>query len=221
MDSVAPAGDDLRVERTIRFKNRVLYDAIHSRWNSVSDAADEIGVHLQNLYALLSLRENPYYAKRYKASGPRPVAIRIAQVIGLPVSELFPPDLYSQAGHLLPRTDVLVASSCDLLPLLAASRELTDGGIGDVEDGLAASEKREAIRAALFNLTPRMQKIIELRFGLNGCEPETLEDISQRFDVGKERIRQIEARALRELRNPAVSLPLRMALDGQKRGKRK
>jgi RNA polymerase primary sigma factor len=59
-----------------------------------------------------------------------------------------------------------------------------------------------AIRIALADLSPRERKIITLRFGLDGSEDCTLEQLGEMFDVTRERIRQIESKALRRLRHP-------------------
>jgi len=52
------------------------------------------------------------------------------------------------------------------------------------------------------SLTPREQKVIRLRYGLDDGRPRTLEEVGHLFEVTRERIRQIEAKALRKLRNP-------------------
>ena len=61
----------------------------------------------------------------------------------------------------------------------------------------------EEIHKALETLKPREQETIELRFGLNGGEPHTLEEVGNIFGVTRERIRQIEAKAIRKLRHPS------------------
>jgi RNA polymerase primary sigma factor len=83
--------------------------------------------------------------------------------------------------------------------------------LGDfLEDDRAASpleecserELAKATRSLLSSLQPREEKILRLRFGLDGQPAETLEKIGRTFNVSKERIRQIEKKALRKLRNP-------------------
>ena len=64
----------------------------------------------------------------------------------------------------------------------------------------------------LRTLTPREEKIIKMRFGLEDGSEHTLEEVGQSFAVTRERIRQIEAKALRKLRHPSRSLKLRSFL---------
>ena len=65
----------------------------------------------------------------------------------------------------------------------------------------------------LQSLTPREEKVLRLRFGLEDGRPRTLEEVGKEFNVTRERIRQIEAKALRKLRHPSRSKKLRDFLD--------
>lgn len=67
---------------------------------------------------------------------------------------------------------------------------------------------REQILSVIETLTPREQKVIRLRYGLDDSHPRTLEEVGKEFNVTRERIRQIEAKALRKLRNPSRSKKL-------------
>ncbi len=62
---------------------------------------------------------------------------------------------------------------------------------------------REEIDAVLQTLTPREEKVIRLRYGLDDNRARTLEEVGKAFNVTRERIRQIEAKAIRRLRNPS------------------
>lgn len=68
---------------------------------------------------------------------------------------------------------------------------------------------RETIEEVLSELTPRQSHILRLRFGLGGGEPHTLEEIANKFDLSRERIRQLEKEALRRLRHPRLAHSLR------------
>ncbi len=72
---------------------------------------------------------------------------------------------------------------------------------------------REQLGDVLNTLTPREEKVLRLRFGLEDGRPRTLEEVGKEFNVTRERIRQIEAKALRKLRHPSRSKKLRDFLD--------
>lgn len=81
------------------------------------------------------------------------------------------------------------------------------------EDGTAQKLLREQLLAVLDTLTPREQKVIRLRYGLDDSHSRTLEEVGREFNVTRERIRQIEAKALRKLRNPSRSKKLTDFID--------
>ncbi|WP_122721271.1 sigma-70 family RNA polymerase sigma factor, partial [Pseudomonas viridiflava] len=71
----------------------------------------------------------------------------------------------------------------------------------------------ETVRDVLAGLTPREAKVLRMRFGIAMNTDHTLEEVGKQFDVTRERIRQIEAKALRKLRHPSRSEQLRLFLD--------
>ena len=100
--------------------------------------------------------------------------------------------------------------------------EEEDSHLGDFipdEDALAPADAasqlllKEALNSVLKTLTPREAKVLTLRFGLEDGHPKTLEEVGAEFNVTRERIRQIEAKALRKLRHPQRSKKLRDFLD--------
>jgi len=74
---------------------------------------------------------------------------------------------------------------------------------------------RESTQTVLSGLTAREAKVLRMRFGINMNTDHTLEEVGKQFDVTRERIRQIEAKALRKLRHPSRSEQLRCFLDGE------
>ena len=101
--------------------------------------------------------------------------------------------------------------------------EEEDNHIGDfLEDKSQASPSEsvmtgslsEQTRKALATLTPREEKVLRMRFGIAERSDHTLEEVGQNFDVTRERIRQIEAKALRKLRHPSRSKKLRAFIEG-------
>ena len=100
--------------------------------------------------------------------------------------------------------------------------EEEDSHLGDFipdDDAQAPSEAaaysllREQIEQVLCTLTDRERRVLKLRFGLDDGRPRTLEEVGKEFDVTRERIRQIEAKALRKLRGPKKSNKLKDYLD--------
>ena len=80
-------------------------------------------------------------------------------------------------------------------------------------EAAAYSLLKEQIEDVLGSLNDREQKVLKLRFGLEDGRARTLEEVGKEFDVTRERIRQIEAKALRKLRHPSRSKKLRDYLD--------
>jgi RNA polymerase primary sigma factor len=80
-------------------------------------------------------------------------------------------------------------------------------------DAVIQSNLRETTTRTLASLTPREERIIRMRFGIGMNKDHTLEEVGQRFSVTRERIRQIEAKALRKLKHPSRSRILRSFLD--------
>ena len=72
---------------------------------------------------------------------------------------------------------------------------------------------REQLEEVLKTLTPREEEVLRMRFGLIDGKPHTLEEVGKEFDVTRERIRQIESKALRKLRHPSRSKKLRDFLN--------
>jgi RNA polymerase primary sigma factor len=82
-------------------------------------------------------------------------------------------------------------------------------------DAALYASLREATKEVLESLTPREAKVLRMRFGIEMNTDHTLEEVGKQFDVTRERIRQIEAKALRKLRHPSRSERLRSFLDNE------
>ncbi|MDQ1373691.1 MAG: polymerase primary sigma factor [Actinomycetota bacterium] len=103
------------------------------------------------------------------------------------------------------------------------SELLEDHGATVPFDAAAAALQGDDLRAALCSLSERERSVLEMRFGLAGTTPLTLEEIGREFHLTRERIRQIEAKALARLRHPATPSNRRqlMALEGTRRERRR
>jgi RNA polymerase primary sigma factor len=92
---------------------------------------------------------------------------------------------------------------------------IEDRGIVSPADAVINLNLKEQTDAVLKTLTPREEKVIKMRFGVGDGSEHTLEEVGQNFAVTRERIRQIEAKALRKLRHPSRSRKLRAFLEGR------
>ncbi len=90
---------------------------------------------------------------------------------------------------------------------------LIDRGVVSPSEAVINLNLREQTAQVLKTLTPREEKIVRMRFGLEDGSEHTLEEVGQNFAVTRERIRQIEAKALRKLRHPSRSYRLRAFLE--------
>ena len=90
---------------------------------------------------------------------------------------------------------------------------IQDDNVPVPAEAAAATLLKEQLDEVLDTLTEREQKVLRLRFGMNDGRARTLEEVGKEFDVTRERIRQIEAKALRKLRHPSRSRKLRDYLD--------
>jgi RNA polymerase primary sigma factor len=92
---------------------------------------------------------------------------------------------------------------------------IEDSGVVSPVDSATVEGLREATQNMLGGLTSREAKVLRMRFGIDMNTDHTLEEVGKQFDVTRERIRQIEAKALRKLRHPSRSEQLRSFLDNE------
>ena len=90
---------------------------------------------------------------------------------------------------------------------------IEDVNMSSPDDTATETGLRESVHNILAGLTPREAKVLRMRFGIDMNTDHTLEEVGKQFDVTRERIRQIEAKALRKLRHPSRSEQLRSFLD--------
>ena len=90
---------------------------------------------------------------------------------------------------------------------------IEDQNVGSPIESATETGLMETVRDVLAGLTPREAKVLRMRFGIDMNTDHTLEEVGKQFDVTRERIRQIEAKALRKLRHPSRSEQLRSFLD--------
>jgi len=146
--------------------------------------------HLVDTIAVLSKAS----ATMLKTLGREPTPAELAEETGLPVE----------------RVEVALHAVPDLVSLSASIGD-EDAELGDLVaddsaevpfDAAARALARDDLRLLLDHLNPREREILSLRFGLEGHQPLTLDEVGRRYNVTRERIRQIEAKALTKLRHP-------------------
>jgi RNA polymerase primary sigma factor len=90
---------------------------------------------------------------------------------------------------------------------------IEDKGVINPQDAVINANLSEQTRKVLSTLTPREEKVLRMRFGIGEKYDHTLEEVGQDFDVTRERIRQIEAKALRKLRHPSRAKKLKSFIE--------
>ena len=117
-------------------------------------------------------------------------------------------------------TDEGVSWDCEvengIVPLITDSHLgdfIQDDNVPAPADAATATLLREQLNKVLDTLAEREQKVLRLRFGLDDGKARTLEEVGKEFNVTRERIRQIEAKALRKLRHPSRSKQLKDYLE--------
>ena len=136
--------------------------------------------------------------------------------------EPLPEEIAEELDMLVERVREILKISQEPVSLETPIGEEEDSHLGDfIQDdnvpvpaeAAAATLLKEQLGEVLDTLTDREQKVLRLRFGMNDGRARTLEEVGKEFDVTRERIRQIEAKALRKLRHPSRSRKLRDYLD--------
>ncbi len=154
--------------------------------------------HLVDTMAVLSKTS----ATMLKSLGREPTPAELAEETGLPVE----------------RVHVALRAAPDLVSLSASIGDddaelgdlLADEGATTPFEAAALSLARDDLQTLLDYLNPREREILSLRFGLQGEQPLTLDEVGQQFNVTRERIRQIEAKALTKLRHPCSARQRRL-----------
>jgi RNA polymerase sigma factor (sigma-70 family) len=173
-----------------RMRNRALYSAAQ-KLGGIGRLAKHLGLTCPITSAMINLRWSPD-VKRIRAEGKErwsEIERKLCALTGLLLEDIFPEEL-----------EPARTAEAPLLQLTDAPRTLSLPPAQ--EDGLLKEDLRAMITAALAELDEREQEVIELRFGLNGEEAHTLDEVGVRLGVTCERARQIEAKALGRLRHP-------------------
>ena len=171
---------------------------------SIADQARTIRIPVHMVETIHKVTK--YSRQMLQELGREPTAEEIGEKIGLSAD----------------RVREILKISQDPVSLETPIGEEEDSHLGDFipdddtpapSDAAASTILREVIERELHTLTPREEHVIKLRFGLYDGRNRTLEEVGKEFDITRERIRQIEAKALRKLRHPSRARHLRGFLD--------
>ncbi len=131
-------------------------------------------------------------------------------------------EMAEQLGVTVDRVHEILRIAQDPVSLETPIGEEEDSHLGDFiedektitpSDSVAFTMLKEQLLNVLDTLTPREEKVLRLRYGIDDGKPRTLEEVGKEFNVTRERIRQIEAKALRKLRHPSRSKKLKDFLE--------
>jgi RNA polymerase primary sigma factor len=191
-----------RVKITV--KNNLLLTAIEQAgYKSAAEFARAIGLTDQEVSALVALRKAPINQDGEFS----PNAKRIMEALGAAPSDLWTTEQLNMKLKRNTKEDFFSAPT--IQAILGGNVAQLEGSVYEEsekpEEVLNKKELKAELKKVLGTLTPRETKVLQLRFGLDGCGEHTLEEIGDVLDIGKERVRQIEAKALRKMRDPSRS----------------
>lgn len=188
------------LELTLRVRNNCLKERREALGMNQAALAVAARVSLTRYRELECLRRTP----RLRGDGPwREIALQLARFHCVEPEDLFPPAVLGVGQPVAVRK----MNAADIYPLLTTHQERLLEGPDGAHD---RAELREQVDRALAGLRPRDADVLRLRFGLEDGEEHTLEQIGAAFDLTRDRIRQLEARALRTLRRSRLAGPLRV-----------
>ena len=193
------------IENLVRLRlithNARLVDARKERGMTQPEMAQAAGVHWFRLHHIETLKVVPKEDE----------IVKIACVLEKPIDYLFPETLLNAvgAGVFSRRKVEITEREVLFLTEWHHRRLLSDGGIEAVEEQVDRELLTQKIAGVLRKLPPREQRVIKLRFGLEDGVSRTLKEVGSEFSLRRERIRQIEAKALHKLRHPSRSRKLK------------
>ena len=211
---------DLRIE--FKFKNAILLTRLQEKFGedaSTKSMAEAMGVAYSRLVCLLTLHYKPFSSRLGRGAESvdgviySPVAMKIANFLDYAEpAELFPLSLYSLK---IPKKYHKDFESVQLLSFQEAREQKLLPPAESYEDNYEALGLKERMGQLLKTLTAREAKVIRMRFGLDGEVEHTLEEVGEAFKVHRERIRQIEKKAIRKMRHPARAQMVKVFYTGE------
>ena len=193
---------DYRLE--IKIKNNYLYEKMQEQGiSTAAELARVVGLGPSVIGDILNLKVTPYTNKGTVRSSIQ----SLCDFFSCNPEDLFP------AQHIFDPLTVNQGAIQANIGELMSSNLLESAHNPDLL--VEITEQKEALEKTLDQLTSREKKVLEVRYGLGDEEACTLKEAGIKFGVRAERIRQIEAKALRKLRHPDRTKHLRLALEGE------
>ena len=191
VDEGVDTPDEFRVGMQVRVFNWSLDRAIRAKGWSRREAAAACGVHWSTLAKWLAFKNHPRFAK----------AVEVSIVLGVSDETIFPAEI--KRLRITKQPEPVSFGREEALAFGMVTQEV------DPERVAVQASLQESVQEAMHGLSERQQVVLRMRFGLDGGGARTLSELAALFGVGRERIRQIEAKALRMLRHPSRSDILR------------
>jgi RNA polymerase sigma factor (sigma-70 family) len=180
-------------------------------YKSVAEFSRDIGLTAQEISSFVALRKAPINQDGEFC----PNAKKIMEALGAAPSDLWTTEQLNM--KLKRNTTQDLFSAPTIQAILGGNVAQLEGSVYEEsekpEEVLNKKELKAELEKVLGTLTPREAKVLQLRFGLDGCEEHTLGEVGDMLNIGKERVRQIEAKALRNMRHPSRSTIFREYAD--------
>ena len=193
---------DYRIEIKVK-NNRLLTKMEAAGYSSVAKFAEAIGMNRTVIYRIVSMKSAALDEEGYY----RPEALRIAEFLNCTPQDIYPPA--QMRGTMKENKAQITANANEVDSLTSSLRTLAFSP----ERKMILDEAKQALKAVMMTLTPKEQRILDLRYGLTYGEEKTLDEVGAMFGVSRERIRQQEMKALRKMRHPSKSKELRANLN--------
>ncbi len=181
----------------IKVKNNYMMTKMRERGiDTAAELARRTGITQPAVSVLLTLK----VAALTKRGKWRPTLLLLAKFFNCLPEELVPPQHLEES--LSRNTTTLEVGRADLKKI--ASWAMEDKAVVDPLLLLAQGEAVEGVQTALGHLKPRERHVVAMRFGLDGESPATLDEVAETMGVTRERVRQIEAKGMRRLKQPTA-----------------